>query len=193
MHLSVRCPPSTRLSEMSALLADLVVREKERGGEWVGARGGVKFLHLPPPPPPAAAFDLVLISGDFNQPNKSDYPASEWALIAEDLNACNLPEDDGVMQLLREHGFLPSYEAAGRGRMPVRTTCWNGCVVDYIYSRTRDGSGISCVACDPVFTCASDHLPLIRWVRSPRVMGSGWKRGWERQGRPSSKRVNSGC
>ena len=239
MHLSVRCPPSTRLNEMAALLADLARREKDRGGALfvralrVGGREGAcssahhttttttTTTHHHPPntihptptanhqPPMPAEFDLVLISGDFNQPNKSDYPASEWALIAEDLKACNLPEDDGVMQLLRENDFLPSYEAAGRGRMPVRTTCWNGCVVssvqscsvprgcaqlrvaspsapstsplpppryplnpmtpsnphpfqvDYIYSRTREGSGISCTAHDPVFTCASDHLPLI--------------------------------
>lgn len=33
MHLSVRCPPSTRLNEMAALLADLARREKERGGK----------------------------------------------------------------------------------------------------------------------------------------------------------------
>ena len=44
----------------------------------------------------------------------------------------------------------------------MRTTCWNGCVVDYIYSRTQDsGAGVSVTAHDPVFTCASDHLPLI--------------------------------
>ena len=160
MHLSVRCPPSTRLNEMAALLADLARREKDRGGALfvpalrVGGRQGAcstahhttttttttTTTHHHPPttihpttanrqPPMPAVFDLVLISGDFNQPNKSDYPASEWALIAEDLKACNLPEDDGVMQLLRENDFLPSYEAAGRGRMPVRTTCWNGCVV----------------------------------------------------------------
>ena len=58
---------------MNALVTDLEKRETERG----------------------EPFDLVLIAGDFNQPNKSDYPASEWSLIAEDLNACNLPEDDG--------------------------------------------------------------------------------------------------
>ena len=102
---------------------------------------------------------LTLIAGDFNQPNEGDYPAAEWAKIAEDMTRAKLDLDDGAMERMRSAGFVPTFEAADSPSPRPATTAWNGALVDYIYANRPSHARVrSTVA---YHTLASDHLPLV--------------------------------
>lgn len=133
LHLSVRCPPEARKAEAEAVL-DFLRKE-------------------------GTTFDLTVVAGDFNQPSELDYPSEDWAILAQDLTKAQLPLTDGVVVMMRNAGFTPSL---GRDLLhgfgfPVRSTAWNGAVVDYIFFQGNAEVAFS----SPYFTLASDHLPLV--------------------------------
>lgn len=103
---------------------------------------------------------LAVVAGDLNQPNERDYPPHEWEVIAQDLARAKLAASDGVMQLMREGGWMTSFEAASTPRALPATTAWNGAVVDYCF---LDGSATTAVDASSYvyYTLASDHLPLV--------------------------------
>ena len=113
---------------------------------------------------------LSIIAGDFNQPNSCDYPPEEWAAIEADMSKAGLPASDGVMQAMRDGGYLPGFEAASLHRALPATSAWNGAVVDYCYfngpARSAGawrggGGGLTVEASYVYYTLASDHLPLV--------------------------------
>lgn len=147
LHASVRCAASVRREEIGALL-----------------------LHAQSLNPSASASERPsLIAGDFNQPNEADYPPHEWHALASDLASAKLPESDGVMQLLRAAGYVPSWEVASLSRPLVGSSAWNGAVVDYCYvanvARGLRGRHLpTTMVVEATYmhhSLASDHLPLV--------------------------------
>eukprot|EP00656_Telonema_subtile_P022212 TRINITY_DN23301_c0_g1_i1.p1 TRINITY_DN23301_c0_g1~~TRINITY_DN23301_c0_g1_i1.p1 ORF type:complete len:289 (-),score=53.95 TRINITY_DN23301_c0_g1_i1:37-903(-) len=127
VHLSVRCPPEARKEQIWQLL-------KHES--------------------PGAA--LVLIGGDMQQPEQSDYPSEEWAAIARDLTAAKLPLSDGVLGLFLDSGFSQARLSVG-----VRMTAWNGVVVDKMFFKFKHPNLLKYEAGYTYFTNVSDHLPII--------------------------------
>ena len=148
VHLSVRCPPGTRLAEI--------------GGVVAHADAAIA----------AARCDECIVAGDFNQPCKRDYAASVWAAMARDMDGAGLPRCDGVAPALRDGtyrdgtaGAAPwttSFDDAGVATPPV--SAWNGATVDFVYRRTpraAERGALRAVGSWIHYTSASDHLPVI--------------------------------
>ena len=151
----MRCPPSKRRDEIAAVIAHAEASQALLATQ----RSGLGASATP-----------TVIAGDFNQPNTWDYPPEEWAAIEADMARAGLPASDGVMQVMRDGGYLPSFEAATiRNAIPA-TTAWNGAVVDYCYVNDPArpagvgmgaGKSLAVEASYAYYTLASDHLPLV--------------------------------
>lgn len=152
VHLSVRCPPEARLSQMQRLLAHMKSPRRLIGEHLL---------------PQGSAF-LLLTGGDMQQPYSRDYPADEWRAIAADLNATGLPSTDGVRQLMASSGFSDArtqLDNEGPGMPGPRMTAWNGVVVDNIYFKLLSGEKslppLELNSVNILYTESSDHLPIV--------------------------------
>ena len=72
----------------------------------------------------------------------------------------------GVRRAMRGAGFAPTFEVAARQQPLPATTCWNGALVDYIYTnanaKNTNAPRYALVeATYPYYTLSSDHLPLV--------------------------------
>jgi hypothetical protein len=88
----------------------------------------------------------MILTGDLNQQRQVDYSDQEWkTVLAPNMKARGVCEDDGVDALLRAQNFYCSWD-----HYPSKTvrrnwttpfppsTHWSGTVVDYAYGRNVD-------------------------------------------------------
>lgn len=134
LHLSVRCDPSRRLSEIKHIL---------------------KYcnLHL------KTTCDALIIAGDFNQAVETDYEPEHWKILSQDMKRSGVPLSDGVAELMSEHNFVCSFEACNLA-CPV-VTCWGASRVDWIYFRDQSGGDLSIKNASLIGSDISDHAPML--------------------------------
>jgi hypothetical protein len=95
--------------------------------------------------------DETLIIGVFNDQRQQDYTPEEWEMIVDSKKRRDSPVDDGVAQLLHQHGFSCVWDKAADTMTYTNNTFpdtnwnassnyppsthWSGTIVDYTYYR----------------------------------------------------------
>ena len=149
-HLSVRCGPEVRLNEAKAIISHVDAKQAaDDSAMWI-------------------------LGGDFNQAYSGDYSSEAWTVLAKDLQNAKVPLSDGVVSTLTEMGWKRAAhrDTSNPESLPraLPFTAWNGTCTDYIWHKSTSAKvntegvtqiGLRCVNSWPVYSDASDHLPVI--------------------------------
>lgn len=115
-----------------------------------------------------------LIGGDFNALRLADYPADERAHIERRRAAAQIePAADDVVDRLEALGFVDAARASPEpdaddadgadGELParLRTTCWAGTRVDYLWLGPRFARRVRVRRIEVLDVDVSDHRPVV--------------------------------
>lgn len=109
-----------------------------------------------------------VIAGDLNALRTSDYPPETLAaIVARRSRSAHEPASDDVVHRLDAAGYVDAVRLAHavdlRRPLPssLRSTCWTGTRVDYVWLDRRLAERVRGTAAEVVQTDVSDHLPVV--------------------------------
>lgn len=109
-----------------------------------------------------------MIAGDFNALRTSDYPPERLAAItARRRRSAHEPPSDDVVRHLDAAGYVDAVRLAHAADLQrplplsLRSTCWAGTRVDYVWLDRRLVARVRKAAAKVVKTDVSDHLPVV--------------------------------